>query len=101
MITKQQLDLAKTTLGLNTLEGGESDSIINKLGHDILEIAVGKFLEQHGEWEQTSFENWIETNKKNPNMLEELIVLYPEFGKILTEEILMLKEQMEKTSIKV
>ncbi len=91
MITLQQIQSAQATLGLDTLDPKEVEAILNRFGYDIVVATMTEFITSLGEWEQTSFESWIEAHQDEPDMLEQLMLLYPQFGKILVDEILKLK----------
>jgi len=94
MITPQQIQNAQTSLGMNQPELPEMEAILERFGYDIVVARWQNSWPHCGEWEQASFEGWLEKHQGEPNMLEQLMVLYPQFGKILTEEILKLKNQV-------
>lgn len=91
MITPQQIQDAHTTLGLDQPQSEEVQAILNRFGYDVVVNAMTEFMSGLGEWEQTSFESWLDTHQHEPDMLSQLMLLYPQFGKILVEEILKLK----------
>jgi hypothetical protein len=95
MITSQHILAAQTQLGLDRLSPNDAEAIINRLGYDVVTQALVHFMSMLGEWEQASFEAWIEAHQDESDMLEQLLLLYPQFGKILTEEILKLKNVPE------
>ncbi|MBY0538043.1 hypothetical protein K2P47_01440 [Patescibacteria group bacterium] len=95
MITSQHIQAAQTKLGLDTLSPSDAEAILNRFGYDIVVATMTEFMTSLGEWEQNSFESWIEAHQAEPDMLEQLMLLYPQFGKILTEEILKLKNAHE------
>jgi hypothetical protein len=91
MFTPQQIQSAQTSLGMNQAASAEVEAILQRFGYDIVVATMTEFMTSLGEWEQASFEGWLEAHQGEPNMLEQLMILYPQFGKILTEEILKLK----------
>lgn len=95
MITPQQIQAAQVTLGLDTLDPKVVEVILERFGYDIVVSTMTEFMTSLGEWEQNSFESWIEAHQNEPDMFEQLMLLYPQFGKILTEEILKLKNISE------
>lgn len=97
MITPQQIQAAQATLGLDTLDPKDVEAILERFGYDIVVPTMTEFMTSLGEWEQNSFEAWIEAHQDESNMLEQLMLLYPQFGKILIEEILKLKNISEAT----
>jgi hypothetical protein len=95
MITPQQIQAAQATLGLDTLDQKDSEAILQRFGYDIVVAIMTEFMISLGEWEQNSFESWIEAHQDESDMLEQLMLLYPQFGKILIDEILKLKNISE------
>jgi hypothetical protein len=81
-------------LGLEVITKAEQEVVLSNLGSAVVETALLQFLSAQGEWEQQSFEAWVEAHAGEPDMLEQMILLHPTFGKILTEEILQLKENL-------
>lgn len=92
MITQQQIQDANITLGLNQSQSDEIQAILNRFGYDVVVQTMTEFMTGLGEWEQVSFESWLEAHQHEPDMLPQLMLLYPQFGKILVEEILKLKK---------
>lgn len=99
MITPQQIRAAQSKLGLDQLNTADAEAVLNRFGYDIVVATMTEFMLSLGEWEQNSFESWIEAHQHESNMLEQLMLLYPQFGKILTEEILKLKNLTEEIKI--
>lgn len=95
--TAMQENMLKV-LGLDTLPKEEQEQVFLELGAPLIESALLQFLTSQGEWEQQSFEAWIDDHKGDDDMLEQLVTGYPAFGKILTEEILLLKERFAAQS---
>ena len=98
MITPQQIQAAQTKLGLDQMNHHDAEAILNRFGYDIVVETMTQFMTALGDWEQASFEGWIEKHQNEPDMLEQLVLLYPQFGKILTEEILKLKNINQVTT---
>lgn len=99
MITLQQIQAAQTKLGFDAMDPKDVEAVLNRFGYDIVVATMTEFMTSLGEWEQVSFESWIEAHHHEPDMLEQLMLLYPQFGKILTEEILNLKNISEVTEL--
>lgn len=99
MITPQQLQAAQTKLGFDSMDPKDAEAILNRFGYDIVVATMTEFMTSLGEWEQNSFEAWIDAHQHEPDMLEQLMLLYPQFGKILTEEILKLKNLTEEIKV--
>ncbi len=95
-ISNEMFLKASKVLGLDEMSDVEREVFISTLGNTILENALLKFLASQGEWEQESFGEWVKNHAANTNMLEELVMLYPSFGVILSEEIMLLKTNLEK-----
>jgi hypothetical protein len=92
IITSSQLEKIYASLGLDALSPLMREAIINRFGHDILTKAVGNFLAEQGEWEQAAFETWVEEHANEDTMLEQMVTLYPGFGRCLVTEILDFKK---------
>ena len=95
-IDKAFFEKIKTGLGLNTVSPELSQAILNRFGNDILTNVVQKFLETQGEWEQGAFESWIEAHQNDADMLEQLMILYPDFGRTLVSEILIFQSTFQE-----
>ena len=96
MITPRNIQNAYTTLGLDGLETSEVEALTNTIGYDVVANAMSEFIATLGEWELTSFESWIEAHQHEPDMFEQLMLLYPHFGQMVTEGILKLKNSSQE-----
>ena len=91
-ITPTMMQGIENVLAIEDLSPHEKDVLYTKVGNEVLENALLRYLANLTEWEQSSFEQWLTTHATHPDMMSELLLLYPEFGKILSEEILLLSE---------
>lgn len=88
-------------LGLADVPVHEQEAVFADFGKSIIEAALLQFLASQTEWEQQSFEAWINEHTGRADMLEQLVILYPTFGKILTEEIMLVKENFKKSNASI
>lgn len=91
-ITLAMFEQSKTLLGIDQLSESDQEALFNAFGQTIFQNTLLQFLHTQSEWEQTSFEAWIEAHVAESDMLAQLLLLYPDFGKILTQEILLVAE---------
>jgi hypothetical protein len=73
MITPQQIQAAQSKLGLDTLNPKDAEAVLNRFGYDVIVATMTEFMTSLGEWEQNSFESWIEAHQNEPDMLEQLM----------------------------
>lgn len=85
-------DLAQV-LHLDGLTPIELKAVYEKVGSEVLENTLLQFLAGLTEWEQSSFEQWIEAHAHKADMMSQLLLLYPDFGKIFSQEIAILSEK--------
>jgi hypothetical protein len=97
-ITDIVFDEMEKAFGLDDVPFDVRQAIINQFGTEILTVALGKFLEKQGEWEQVSFESWISEHSNDVDMVGQLVTMYPDFGNILVGEILAFKKTLEETN---
>lgn len=86
-----------TVINSNNLTSEDLQKIYQVIGDSILGEVLTKYLATLGEWEQSSFVEWVERNSRNDMFMSELLTRYPDFGKILTEEILKLQNLNQPT----
>ena len=80
-------------LQLEGLSAEEQDEMYTIIGNEVLDNTLLRYLALLNEWEQSSFEQWMTTHANHPNLMSELLLLYPDFGKIFSEEIILLSQQ--------
>ena len=95
-LTEKVIEEMLLATGLAQLAPDLVVAIFDTFGNDIMTVAVSKFLETQGEWEQTAFENWITEHEQDDDMLAHLVTLYPVFGTILMEEIMSFSSALTK-----
>ena len=86
------LKQAQAALGIDVLSDSDKEALFNQFGQTIIENTLLQFLASQSEWEQNSFESWMLAHAGDSDMFSQLLLLYPDFGKILTAEILLLKQ---------
>ncbi len=91
-ITTPTLSQLKKSLGLTDIVDAEIESLLETSAETVFETAMLRFLSTLSEWEQESFETWIELHGGDSGVFTELVTLYPNFSKHLTEEILQLQK---------
>ncbi len=79
-------------LHIDELHPVEQEALYQKVGNEVLENTLLRYLATLTEWEQCSFEQWLTAHATHADMMSELLLLYPDFGKIFSEEILLLRE---------
>ena len=89
-ILMQELEKA---LAIDGLSHEEKNTLYAQVGNEVLENTLLRYLASLTEWEQSSFEQWITAHATEVDCMSELLLLYPDFGKIFSEEILLLDEQ--------
>lgn len=86
-----------SVLGIDSLNTVEKNQVMSALGESVLENALLRFSLTLDEWSQSSFEQWVEKHADSKDLIEQAVTLYPVFGNILTEEILLIKNSFEKS----
>ncbi len=94
-ITPTLIQELEKVLVIDGLSSDEKDTLYAHVGHEVLENTLLRYLASLTEWEQSSFEQWIAAHATEANLMSELLVLYPDFGKIFSEEIIMLGKQLK------
>ena len=89
-ITPTMMQEMERELHIDGLSQEEKEILYEKLGNEILENTLLRYLSTLTEWEQSSFEQWVTAHATDTDVMSELLLLYPEFGKIFSEEILLL-----------
>ena len=91
-ITSTMMKEIEQILAIDNLSPHEKETLYTKVGNNVLENTLLRYLASLTEWEQSSFEQWITAHAAHADMMSELLLLYPDFGKIFSEEILLLGE---------
>ncbi len=91
-ITTTMMQEIEKALAIENLTQSEKEVLYTSVGNEVLENTLLRYLANLTEWEQSSFEQWLTTHASNTNIMSELLLLYPDFGKIFSEEILLLAE---------
>ncbi len=91
-ITSTMMQEIEQVLAIENLSPHEKERLYTKVGNEVLQNTLLRYLASLTEWEQSSLEQWVASHATHPNMMSELLLLYPDFGKIFSEEILLLGE---------
>lgn len=82
-----------TLFGLGSLSEDEKTELLDNIGSIIMESASLRFMVESDEKTVSQFEEIIEANAENENMINVLLETFPRFGEILEEEVVAFKEQ--------
>lgn len=91
-ITPTMMQEIEQVFAIDNLSPHEKNTLYIKVGNEVLENTLLRYLASLTEWEQSSFEKWITAHAAHADMMSKLLLLYPDFGKIFSEEILILSE---------
>ncbi|MEZ4104515.1 MAG: hypothetical protein R3B60_04515 [Candidatus Paceibacterota bacterium] len=76
----------------------EEAEFAGEIGDTIFESALIRYMAGESPETVEEFETFINLNAKAEDLLEKLYEKYPEFGKILDEEALAMKEEIDSFS---
>jgi hypothetical protein len=93
-IAQQMIGQTEGTLDVEQYTPEEKEALLATLGSQIIETAVARYISDKDELTQTTFISWFEEHASEADVLEQAIVLYPDFLKILDEEIVAAREHI-------
>lgn len=85
------------TLGLADMSEIEKRVFLDEVGTLVIESAVLKFMLTLTEEAQRAFESWIETHVDSEHFLTEIAAEYPDFERVVLEEIAAYKAEVVAT----
>ena len=74
----------------------EEEQYADEVGAVAFESALIKFLSSQTEYDVVAFNTFIEGSVESDSFLEDLCKAYPEFQKILQEEMLLLQKELDE-----
>jgi len=73
----------------------EGEILLNEIGSLALESANLKYLTAASEEEQAEFVDFVEKNESDEDLLIKMLEIFPEFEKILTQEMKEIQEDLK------
>ncbi|MES2749313.1 MAG: hypothetical protein V4606_02890 [Patescibacteria group bacterium] len=94
-ITPTMMQEISQVLQIDTLSEAEQNALNERVGNEVLENTLLLYLNGLNEWEQSSFQQWITAHAGDADMMADLLLLYPDFGKILSQQIILLAQKSQ------
>ncbi len=89
--TLLQTDLTKL-LGVDALPEDEQASFIAEMGQVVLDTAITRLIASMTDEQQSALEHYLDSEPSAEDLMEKLINQYPNFGPILEDVVLEIKE---------